>query len=119
MGCFCCVTHLIVQTGLLLKEAHVVPIEEVTSATDEAIHLSLYPCRKNGRLGDGRFQYLNFRKVWANSTLVTFDTHTPYHQRESLIEPQKQTVLFFNFPGPLDPLGPLPTRHLTRDRRQG
>jgi uncharacterized protein YrrD len=35
------VTHLIVQTGLLLKEAHVVPVEEVTSATDEAIHLSL------------------------------------------------------------------------------
>jgi uncharacterized protein YrrD len=35
------VTHLIVQAGLLLKEAHVVPVGEVTSATDEAIHLSL------------------------------------------------------------------------------
>jgi uncharacterized protein YrrD len=35
------VTHLIVQTGLLLKEAHVVPVEAVTSATDEAIYLSL------------------------------------------------------------------------------
>jgi uncharacterized protein YrrD len=35
------VTHLIAQTGLLLKEAHVVPVEAVTSATDEAIHLSL------------------------------------------------------------------------------
>jgi uncharacterized protein YrrD len=36
-----CVTHLIVQAGLLLKEAHVVPVEAVTSATNEAIHLSL------------------------------------------------------------------------------
>ena len=35
------VTHLIVQAGLLLKEAHVVPVEVVTAATDEAIHLSL------------------------------------------------------------------------------
>jgi uncharacterized protein YrrD len=36
-----CVTHLIVQSGMLIKEAHVVPIEFVDSATEKVINLSL------------------------------------------------------------------------------
>ena len=96
------VTHLVVQAGLLLKEAHVVPVEMVASATTEAIYLSLttgellrYPTYKEKHyevpVENGQYGRYGHGDVVLNSQGSVMAPHVPM-QKITMHEGIDQTL---------------------------